>query len=100
MFFRAMSIMALGFFIYVHREGIKLWNVSMVFIVKGMLTWLIVSPNYMDLDGMPTCDDGMMKAISTVTWVLFWWAVLFLLCSAMEEWSKPRGSTAETTPLY
>jgi len=100
MFFRAMNVMALGFLIYAHREGIKLWNVSMVFTFNGILTWLFVSSNYMDLDGLPTCDDGMMNAISTITWVLFGWTVLFLLCSAMEEWSKPRGTSAETTPLY
>lgn len=98
-FFRAMNVMAAGFLIYAHREGIKLWNVSMVF-VFNVLTWIFASSNYTDLEGIPDCEDGMVQAITYITWITFWWTVLTLICSALEERSKPRGTTAETTPIY
>ena len=104
MFFRSMNVMALGFLMYAHREGIKLWNVSMVFIFNGILTWIFASSNYMDLDDMPDCEArtsyGMVATINSITWVTFWWTVVTLLCSALEEGSKPQGTAAETTPLY
>ncbi len=100
MFFRAMNVMAAGFLVYAHREGIKLWNVFTVFVFNGILTWIFASSHYTDLDGMPDCEDGMVQAITSITWITFWWTVLMLLCSALEEGSKPRGTTAETTPIY
>lgn len=100
MFFRAMNVMVLGFLMYAHREGIKVWNVSMVFIFNALMTWIFVAPDFENLDGMPSCDDGMIKAINFITWAGFWWTVLILLCSALEERSKPRGTTTETTPIY
>jgi hypothetical protein len=99
MFFRATNLMALAFLVYAHREGIQLWNVSLVFLFNAVLTWIVSSSNYMDLDGMPDCVDVTQKAFSSITWITFWWTVLNVLCSALEEGSKPRGTTAETTPL-
>ena len=83
-----MNVMAAGFLVYAHREGIKLWNVSTVFVFNGILTWIFASSNYTDLNGMPDCKNGMVQAINSITWITFWWTVLMLLCSALEEGSK------------
>ena len=40
MFLRAMNVMQFGFFLYAHREGIKVWNVAMVFAFNAILTWI------------------------------------------------------------
>lgn len=97
LFIRAMNVVQLGFWIYAHREGIKVWNVTIVFAVNASLFWFYMSSNIMDLDGAPACDqNGTMK---TITWVMFWWTLLTLVCSVLEDGSKPRGTTSETNPI-
>ena len=97
MFNRGMNIVQLGFWVYAHREGIKVWNVTMVFVVNAALFYLYLSSYFMDLDGAPICDqDNMIKNIS---WVLFWWTMLALICSVMENGSKPLGTSSETNPI-
>ena len=89
-FLRALNTTQFGFFLYAHREGIKVWNVSMVFVFNAILTWINLSPDFTKMEGAPpSCDWYAMR---TAVWVIFWWTVSFLLCSIAEEGSKPRGS--------
>ena len=96
MFARAMNVMQLGFWVYAHREGIKVWNVSMVFVFNAALFWIYIPSNFMELEGAPDCDNSMMR---TITWVLFWWTLVTLVCSVLEDGSKPRRTTTETNPI-
>lgn len=97
MFLRALNVMQFGFFVYAHREGIEVWNVSMVFVFNALLTWVQSIPDLSNLDGTPpACNwDDMW----TVIWVCFGWTVLFLLCSILENASKPQGTASETAPM-
>ena len=96
---RIMGVLALVFTFYVYREGIKVWNVAIVFLVNSTLTWIALTSPMMDLEDTPSCaDKDMMK---TMCWIQVWWTVLFLLCSVLEERSsnKPSGTLSERTPI-
>lgn len=99
MFLRAMNVMQFGFFLYAHREGIKVWNVAMVFAFNAVLTWINLAPDFPKLDGTPSPAACDWETMWTVVWVFFWWTVMFLLCSILEEGSKSRVTTSETAPM-
>jgi hypothetical protein len=98
MFIRAMNVMQLGFWAYAHREGIKVWNVSMVFIIQAAMWRIWTSSTIMDLDGAPVCGSDRM--MMNITWALLWWTSLTLICSVLENTSKPQGTTSETNPIF
>jgi hypothetical protein len=97
----AMNILAIGFYLYADRGGIKVWNVVMVCFFN---TWwsLIMLPGFKsmgELEGAPQgCDDIIIGA-SFVLKVLLWWPIAVLLCSVMEHINTPTGTSAETAPI-
>ena len=99
MWMRALNIITVGFYLYADRGGIKVWNVAMVFVINGAWTWSMLSPSTHagELEGAPA-DCDFAGALS-VLWVLFWWSLLALLCSFLEQRSAPSGTAAETTPI-
>jgi hypothetical protein len=94
---RLMGVLAVAFTFYVYREGIQVWNVAVVFVVNSILTWIAFASPIMDLEDTPQCaDKDMMK---TMCWIQAGWTALFLLCSVLEDQSKPRGTVSERTPI-
>lgn len=68
-----------------------------VFVVNATPFWFYISSNIIDLDWAPICDqDSMMR---TITWIMFWRTLLTLICSMLEDRSKPRGTASETNPI-
>jgi hypothetical protein len=98
---RGMNVMALGFFLYADRGGIKLWNVAMVTVINTLFTWVMLyfcmkAPFY---EGAPEAA----KTFADIFWVTFIvlevWILLALVASALEKQAAPAGSSSETTPL-
>lgn len=104
MYLRAMNILTIGFYLYVDRGGIKVWNVLMVFVVNGFWTWTVLAymMNAENLDGAPkhgSCEDEL-RALCRSMWVLLIWSFVALVTSVLEmKLGTPSGSASETAPL-
>lgn len=96
---RCSDVLAIGFFLYADRGGIKVWNVAMVFVVYAGCTWAWISGSYTALSshGAPkTCNTD-----EVALWSTFGWSLLALLCAIMESRSAyvTQGTQAERAPL-
>lgn len=100
-FLRAMCVMAIGFFLYADRGGIKAWNVAMVFIVNAAWTWTFCHGwnDYSELEGAPQGCQDLVSVFGTCVWILFWWSLAALVCAVIEHINAPGGTAAESAPL-
>ena len=98
---RAMSVIAVGFFLYADRGGIKAWNVAMVFIVNAAWTWTFCGGgiDLSELEGAPQDCQDLVSVLNTCVWVLFWWSLASLVCAVIEHINAPSGTAAESAPL-
>ena len=101
MMMRTFNVLAIGFFLYADRGGIKVWNVMMVFVIYGACTWIWISGSRksFSMHGAPKTCDLQMSEI--VLWSTVGWSVLALLCAFMESRRSQvsQVSQGERTPL-
>jgi hypothetical protein len=95
---------AIGFYLYADRGGIRLWNVTMVFVVTMIGLWFQLSwaKNWATMEGAPKhCDDGNMTAwtIAGMVWIGLAWVFSFLEHRAAHAGGSAGGTTNESTPL-
>ncbi|KAG7347270.1 hypothetical protein IV203_030638 [Nitzschia inconspicua] len=98
------NLFALGFFLYADRGGIRLWNVSMVFVIAVVYSWFawIWAKNWEMMEGAPKhCNDhGMVTMILVgVVWIAISWIFAFLEHRAGHSGGGAGGTTNESTPL-
>ena len=99
---RGMNILTIGFYLYADRGGIKVWNVTMVFLFN--LAWSILY--LVGLNKSPTLAEcpkhcqGTFDSFAICLWVLLAWSFANLLFSVLEKNSAPSGSASETAPLH
>jgi hypothetical protein len=103
MWARCCNVVSVGFFLYADRGGIKVWNVMMVFLVYGAVTYIFMSvPDVSIMKGAPKtpCDQGSWDMFS---YVAVGWIFVTLVCSYMESRCASshtsRGTPDERAPL-
>jgi hypothetical protein len=98
-YLRMLNIFTVGFFAYADRGGIKVWNVTMVFVVY--LLFSIVGLNYtkatMNMEALEACTASGAAMIK-VLWITLVWMAVALGCSFADS-KAGTSSTEETAPL-
>lgn len=98
---RQQNILAIGFFLYADRGGIKVWNVTMVAVTMAVWTWALHTfiVGYQNANNAPDCPGGI-QSLHTIMWMQTIWSIVPVLCSLLDERAgRTSGTSGESAPL-
>ena len=102
-FNRTVNLFTLGMLIHADREGIKVWNVTLVTVIFCTYMNMIQFRNYeqvvvndKDMFDKPTCSESdILSMRRSFLWLFAIWPVTALVCSIMDTFFKEDGGSSD-----